>query len=160
MDYNFVVKETDGKDISLKDFKGKNVVLYFYSKDDTSGWTTEALEFVELLKEFDKYNTIIMGISRDSLKSHAKFREKYSIPFLLLSDEKEEVHKLFDVMKMKKMYGKEYLGTERSSFVFDKAGNLVKEFRNVSPKGHAKEVLDFIKELEEGQYNHKIEKPI
>lgn len=148
MDYNFVVKETDGKDISLKDFKGKNVVLYFYSKDDTSGWTTEALEFVELLEEFDKYNTIIMGISRDSLKSHAKFRDKYNIPFLLLSDETEEVHNLFDVMKMKKMYGKEYLGVERSSFVFDKAGNLVKEFRNVSPKGHAKEVLDFIIELE------------
>ena len=151
MDYNFVVKETDGKDISLKDFKGKNVVLYFYSKDDTSGWTTEALEFVELLKEFDKYNTIIMGISRDSLKSHAKFKEKYSIPFLLLSDEKEEVHNLFDVMKLKKMYGKEYLGVERSSFVFDKAGNLAKEFRNVKPKGHAKEVLDFIIELEEGK---------
>lgn len=145
--YDFVLKETDGKDISLKDFKGKNVVLYFYPKDNTSGWTTEALEFVELLDEFKRLNTVIIGISRDSLTSHAKFRDKYKIPFLLLSDETEEVHKLFNVMKMKKLYGKEYLGVERSTFVFDKEGNLIKEFRNVKAKGHAKEVLDFISSL-------------
>ena len=142
--YDFVLKETDGKDISLQDFKGKNIVLYFYPKDDTSGWTTEALEFVELLDEFEKLDTVIMGISRDSLKSHAKFRDKYNLPFLLLSDETEEVHKIFDVMKIKKMYGKEYLGVERSTFVFDKEGTLIKEFRDVKAKGHAKEVLDFI----------------
>lgn len=142
--YDFVLKETDGKDISLQDFKGKNIVLYFYPKDDTSGWTTEALEFVELLDEFEKLDTVIVGISRDSLKSHAKFRDKYNLPFLLLSDETEEVHKIFDVMKIKKMYGKEYLGVERSTFVFDKEGTLIKEFRDVKPKGHAKEVLDFI----------------
>lgn len=142
--YDFVLKETDGKDISLQDFKGKNIVLYFYPKDDTSGWTTEALEFVELLGEFEKLDTVIVGISRDSLKSHAKFRDKYNLPFLLLSDETEEVHKIFDVMKIKKMYGKEYLGVERSTFVFDKEGTLIKEFRDVKAKGHAKEVLDFI----------------
>ncbi len=102
---------------------------------------------MELLKEFEKLDTIILGISRDSLKSHAKFRDKYNIPFLLLSDETEEVHNLFEVMKLKKMYGKEYLGVERSSFIFDKDGNLIKEFRNVKAKGHAKEVLDFIKEI-------------
>lgn len=147
MNYDFILKETDGKDISLKDFKGKNVVLYFYPKDNTSGWTTEALEFVELLKEFEKIDTVIIGISRDSLKSHAKFRDKYAIPFLLLSDETEEVHNLFKVMKMKKLYGKEYLGVERSTFVFDKEGNLIKELRNVKAKGHAKEVLDFINSL-------------
>lgn len=145
--YDFVLKETDGKDISLKDFRGKNVVLYFYPKDNTSGWTTEALEFVELLKEFESLDTVIIGISRDSLKSHAKFRDKFDIPFLLLSDEAEEVHNLFNVMKMKKLYGKEYLGVERSTFVFDKEGNLIKEFRNVKAKGHAKEVLDFIRSL-------------
>lgn len=145
--YDFVLKETDGKDISLKDFRGKNVVLYFYPKDNTSGWTTEALEFVELLKEFESLDTVIIGISRDSLKSHAKFRDKFDIPFLLLSDEAEEVHNLFNVMKMKKLYGKEYLGVERSTFVFDKEGNLIKEFRNVKAKGHSKEVLDFIRSL-------------
>lgn len=147
MNYDFVLKETDGKDISLKDFRGKNVVLYFYSKDNTSGWTAEALDFVELLKEFEKNDTVVIGISRDSLKSHAKFRDKYNIPFLLLSDETEKVHNLFKVMKMKKLYGKEYLGVERSTFVFDKEGNLIKEFRNVKAKGHAKEVLDFVNSL-------------
>ena len=143
--YNFVLKETDGKDISLKDFIGKNVVLYFYPKDNTPGWTTEALEFVELHDEFESLDTVIIGISRDSLKSHAKFKDKYNIPFLLLSDETEEIHNLFNVMKMKKLYGKEYLGVERSTFVFDKEGNLIKEFKNVKAKGHAKEVLEFIR---------------
>lgn len=146
--YDFVLKETDGKDISLKDFRGKNVVLYFYPKDSTSGWTTEALEFVELLDEFESQDTVIIGISRDSLKSHAKFRDKYNIPFLLLSDETEEVHNLFNVMKMKKLYGKEYLGVERSTFIFDKEGNLIKEFRNVKANGHAREVLDFIRSMD------------
>lgn len=145
--YNFALKETDGNEITLADFKGRNIVLYFYPKDNTSGWTTEALEFVELLEEFEKQNTVIIGISRDSLKSHAKFRDKYNIPFLLLSDEKEEVHKLFNVMKIKKVYGKESLGVERSTFIFDKEGNLIKEFRNVKANGHAREVLDFISTL-------------
>ena len=102
---------------------------------------------MELLKEFEKYDTVIVGISRDGLKSHAKFRDKYAIPFLLLSDETEEVHNLFKVMKMKKLYGKEYLGVERSTFIFDKEGNLIKELRNVKAKGHAKEVLDFVNSL-------------
>lgn len=105
------------------------------------------MDFVELLKEFEKNDTVVIGISRDSLKSHAKFRDKYNIPFLLLSDETEKVHNLFKVMKMKKLYGKEYLGVERSTFVFDKEGNLIKEFRNVKAKGHAKEVLDFVNSL-------------
>jgi len=134
MDYDFLLKETDGKDISLQNFKGKNVVLYFYPKDNTPGWTTEAVEFVELLKEFERLNTVIIGISRDSLKSHVKFRDKYNIPFLLLSDETEEVHNLFKVKK-------------RSTFVFNKEGTLIKEFRDVKAKGHAKEVLDYINSL-------------
>lgn len=147
--YNFTLKETDGKDISLEDFKGKNVVLYFYPRDNTAGCTTEAVEFRDLYDEFQKLNTVILGISRDSLKSHAKFREKQNIPFLLLSDPMEEVHNLFGVMKLKKMYGREYMGVERSTFVFDKSGELVKEFRNVKAKGHAEEVLYFIRnELE------------
>lgn len=143
--YDFTLKETDGKDISLEDFKGKNVVLYFYPKDNTSGCTTEAIEFRDLHDEFKKLDTEILGISRDSLKSHDKFREKQSISFLLLSDEDEKVHKLFDVMKPKKMYGREYIGVERSTFVFNKEGELVKEFRNIRAKGHAAKVLEFIK---------------
>lgn len=103
--YNFILKETDGKDTSLEDFKGQNVVLYFYPKDNTAGWTTEATEFRDLHDEFLKMDTIILGISRDSLKSHAKFREKQNLPFLLLSDPTEEVHNLFGVMKLKKMCG-------------------------------------------------------
>lgn len=144
--YNFTLKETDGENISLKDFKDKNVVLYFYPKDNTSGCTTEAVEFRDLHDEFEKLDTVILGISRDSLKSHAKFREKQNLPFLLLSDEDEEVHKLFDVMKPKKMYGREYIGVERSTFVFNREGELVKEYRNIRAKGHAAKVLDFIKE--------------
>lgn len=143
--YNFILKETDGKDISLEDFKGQNIVLYFYPKDNTAGWTTEATEFRDLHDEFLKMDTIILGISRDSLKSHAKFREKQNLPFLLLSDPTEEVHNLFGVMKLKKMYGREYMGVERSTFIFDKEGELVKEFRNIKAKGHAEKVLEFIK---------------
>ncbi|MBU5675114.1 thioredoxin-dependent thiol peroxidase [Alkaliphilus sp. MSJ-5] len=144
--YNFTLQETDGMNVSLDDFKGQSVVIYFYPKDNTSGCTTEATEFRDLYDEFKKLNAIILAISRDSLKSHAKFREKQNLPFLLLSDKDEEVHKLFDVMKLKKMYGKEYMGVERSTFIINKDGELIKEFRNVKAKGHAEEVLKFIKQ--------------
>ncbi|HLR35620.1 MAG TPA: thioredoxin-dependent thiol peroxidase [Tissierellales bacterium] len=142
----FTLKETDGKNISLKDFRGKNVVLYFYPRDNTSGCTTEAIEFRDLYEEFKKLDIVILGISRDKLKSHAKFRDKLELPFLLLSDEDEKVHNLYDVMKLKKMYGREYIGVERSTFIIDKEGNIVKEFRNIRATGHPKKVLDFIKE--------------
>lgn len=99
------------------------------------------------MNEFKKENTEILGISKDGLKSHAKFRDKYEIPFLLLSDESKEVHEMFDVLKLKKMYGKEYMGVVRSTFVFDEAGELIQEFRDVKSSGHAREVLDFIKEI-------------
>lgn len=145
--YDFTLKETDGNNISLKDYLGKRIVLYFYPKDNTAGWTTEAQEFMEFHKEFEDLNTVILGISKDGLKSHEKFRDKYSIPFLLLSDESKEVHEQFDVLKPKKMYGKEYMGVERSTFIFDEEGNLVKEFRKVKASGHAKEVFDFIKAM-------------
>lgn len=144
--YDFTLKETDGENISLGDFKGQNVVLYFYPRDNTAGCTTEAVEFRDLYDEFQKLNTVILGVSRDSLKSHAKFREKQNIPFLLLSDEDEKVHNLFNVMKLKKMYGREYMGVERSTFIFNKDGELVKEFRNIRAKGHAEKVLGFIKD--------------
>jgi peroxiredoxin Q/BCP len=102
VNYDFILKETDGEDVSLKDFLGKNVVVYFYPKDNTAGCTTEALEFRDLENEFNKLDTVIIGVSRDSLKSHEKFRDKHNLSFLLLSDEDESVHKQFNVMKMKK----------------------------------------------------------
>ena len=145
--YSFTLKETDGKDISLEDYKGNNVVVYFYPKDNTPGWANEANGFKDLYDQFKELNTEILGISRDSLSSHAKFRDKLDLPFLLLSDEEEKVHNLFNVMKTKKMFGKEYLGVERSTFVFDKDGELVKEFRNIKINGHGEEVLEFIKTI-------------
>lgn len=104
---------------------------------------------MEFHKEFQGLDAVILGISKDSLKSHQKFRDKYQIPFLLLSDETTEVHQLFDVLKPKKMFGKEYMGTERSTFVFDREGELIKEYRKVKAIGHAAEVLAFLKELRE-----------
>ena len=145
--YNFTLKETDGKDVTLDDYKGKNVVVYFYPKDNTPGWANEATGFKDLYDQFKELNTEILGISRDNLSSHAKFRDKLELPFLLLSDEEQEVHKLFDVMKPKKMFGKEYLGVERSTFVFNKDGELVKEFRKVKIAGHGEEVLEFVKTI-------------
>lgn len=145
--YNFKLKETDGKEILLDDYKGKNVVVYFYPKDNTPGWKNEAIGFKDLYDQFKDLDVEILGISRDSLSSHTKFRDKLELPFLLLSDDEGEVHRLFDVVQPKKLYGKEYIGVERSTFIFDKKGDLVKEYRNTKVKGHAEEVLEFIKKL-------------
>ncbi|MBW4829317.1 MAG: thioredoxin-dependent thiol peroxidase [Clostridiaceae bacterium] len=144
---DFTLKETNGQEISLSDYLGKkNVVLYFYPRDNTKGCAIEASEFRDLHEEFERLDTVILGISKDSLKSHAKFSDKLDLQFLLLSDEDKKVHEMYGVLKPKKMYGKEYLGVERSTFIIDKKGNIVKEFRKVKAKGHAEEVLEFIKE--------------
>ncbi len=145
--YDFTLKETDGKDISLNDFKGQNVVVYFYPKDNTPGWNNEANSFKDLYDQFKENNTVILGISRDNLKSHAKFRDKFDLPFLLLSDEDRKVHELFNVLVPKKMFGKDVIGVDRSTFVFNKDGELVEEFRKVKIDGHAAEVLEFIKTI-------------
>ena len=144
--YDFKLKETDGKEISLSDYRGKNVIVYFYPKDNTPGWTIEAKGFRDLNQEFEEVDTVILGISKDDLASHEKFRDKYDLNFHLLSDPDAEVQKAFDVWKPKKMFGKEFMGTERSTFVFDKQGVLKKEYRKVKPDGHADEVLKFVKE--------------
>lgn len=141
--YEFTLKETDGKDISLSDFKGKNVVVYFYPKDNTPGWNNEANSFKDLYDQFKENDTEILGISKDSLASHVKFRDKFDLPFLLLSDDEGKVHELFKDKETKKLFGN---SVGRSTFVFNKEGELVKEFRNVKINGHATEVLDFIKE--------------
>ena len=144
---NFSRPATGDQEISLSDLKGKNVVLYFYPKDSTPGCTTEGQNFRDLFAEFTKLNTVILGVSRDSLKRHENFKAKQAFPFELLSDEDESLCKQFDVIKLKKLYGKESLGIERSTFIIDTDGVLRKEWRKVKVKGHVDEVLTALKEL-------------
>ena len=139
------LKDLMGKDFA-KENEGKNLVIYFYPKDNTKGCTTEAIEFSENKKEFEKLNTKIYGISKDSQKSHDKFIKDHNLEIDLLTDEELELIKTFDVWKKKKMYGKEYMGVERSTFIFNKEGVLVKEYRKVKVKDHVKNVLEFVKE--------------
>ncbi len=140
----FKLPATSNKTIKLSDFKGKNLIIYFYPKDNTPGCTTEGKDFSELYKKFQKKNTEILGISRDSIKKHENFKAKFEFPFELLSDEDEVLCELFDVIKLKKLYGKEYLGIERSTFLIDEKGVLRQEWRKVKVKEHAQEVLDSI----------------
>lgn len=133
---------------SLNYYKGTNLVLFFYPKDNTPGWTSEAKEFSELIEDFKKLETTIVGISKDTVKSHVNFINKHDLKVELLSDPERLLHAELKVIKEKNMFGKTALGTERSTFIFDKDVNLIKEFRKVKAKGHAKEVLDFMKENE------------
>ncbi len=141
----FQAEATSGKTISSKDYLGKNLVIYFYPKDSTPGCTTEGQEFRDLYNEFQSYNTEILGVSRDSIKSHENFKLKQNFPFELLSDPDEKVCKSFDVMKLKSMYGREYIGIDRSTFVINAKGKVVHEWRAVKVKGHVAEVLEVIK---------------
>ncbi len=143
----FTLPNESGTNISLSDFIGKKVIVYFYPKDNTSGCTLEAENFRDNQIEFEKLNTEILGISKDSTRSHFNFATKLDLNFHLLSDSDETVHKLYDVIKPKKMYGKEYVGTERSTFIIDENGILLKEYRNVKVKGHIQEVFEYIKSL-------------
>ncbi|HIP68445.1 MAG TPA: peroxiredoxin [Chromatiales bacterium] len=139
---NFKLEATGEQTISLSDFKDKqNVVLYFYPKDSTPGCTTEGQDFRDHYADFKKADTVILGVSRDSLKSHENFKAKQNFPFELLSDPEEKLCKLFDVIKEKNMYGKKYMGIERSTFLIDKDSKLVQEWRKVRVKGHVEEVL-------------------
>ena len=146
---NFILPATGEKSISLAEIKGKNIVLYFYPKDSTPGCTTEGQEFRDAKAKFSRQNCIILGVSRDSIKSHEKFREKQSFNFDLLSDEDESLCQLFDVLKLKNLYGKKFIGIERSTFLIDDNGVLVQEWLKVKVKGHVAEVLDAVKELNE-----------
>jgi len=138
---------TNNKNFSNKDFIGKKLVIYFYPKDSTPGCTTQGQDFRDNFKTFKKLNTEILGVSRDSLKSHENFKLKQSFPFELLSDPDEKMCKAFDVMKMKSMYGKQYMGVDRSTFLIDEKGRVIKEWRSVKVKGHVEEVLSLVKEL-------------
>ena len=143
----FNAEFTSNLKLSNNDFLGKNLVIYFYPKDSTPGCTTEGQEFRDNYKIFKKYNTEIVGVSRDSIKSHENFKTKQSFPFELLSDPDEKVCKAFDVMKLKSMYGREYIGVDRSTFLIDKEGKILKEWRSVKVKGHVEEVLNAVKDL-------------
>ena len=138
---------TNDNNFSNKDFIGKKLVIYFYPKDSTPGCTTQGQDFRDNFKTFKKLNTEILGVSRDSVKSHENFKLKQSFPFELLSDPEEKMCKAFDVMKMKSMYGKQYIGVDRSTFLIDEKGRVIKEWRSVKVKGHVEEVLSLVKEL-------------
>lgn len=139
---DFTLPATGNQDWSLAAQRGKAVVLYFYPKDSTPGCTQEGTDFRDLYAEFQKAGAVIVGISRDSVKSHENFKAKFEFPFELLSDRDETVCKLFDVIREKSLYGKKYLGVDRSTFLIDKKGVLREEWRNVKVKGHAQQVLD------------------
>jgi len=143
----FSAPMTGAQPFRLSDYKGKNLVLYFYPKDNTPGCTTEGMQFRDLHSQFLAANTEIFGVSRDSLRSHDGFKAKLDMPFELISDPDETLCILFDVMKMKNMYGKQVRGIERSTFVIDATGKLVKEWRGVKVPGHVDEVLEFVKAL-------------
>lgn len=144
---NFQLPATSGKTFQLSDYLGKTLVIYFYPKDATPGCTTQGMQFRDAYAEFQQHNAEIFGISRDSLKSHENFKAKFSFPFELLADTEEQACQLFNVIKMKNMYGKQVRGIERSTFIIDPHGKLVKEWRGVKVDGHATEVLNFIKTL-------------
>ena len=142
----FEALNQDGVKVALKDFVGKNVVLYFYPKDNTPGCTTEACEFSANYDQFIKNDTIIIGVSPDSVKSHAGFIAKQNLKHILLSDEDKEISKLYGVWQVKKNYGKEYLGIVRSTFVIGKDGKIAKIYKSVKAKDHAAKVLaDLVK---------------
>ena len=144
----FLLKSDEGTKIDLADLKGKNVVLYFYPKDDTPGCTIEAQDFTKKIAEFEKLNCVVLGVSKDGVTSHCRFVEKYNLAFNLLADEGGEVCKAYDVLKQKSMFGKKYLGIDRSTFLIDRLGKIANIWRSVSVNGHVEEVLAALSELE------------
>ncbi len=144
---SFKLEATGEKTLSLKDFANQNLVIYFYPKDSTPGCTTEGQDFKHFFKKFQKENCAILGVSRDSIRSHENFKKKQQFPFDLLSDPDEVMCKAYDVIKLKKLYGKEYMGIERSTFLIDATGRLRQEWRKVKVKGHVEEVFNEVKLL-------------
>ena len=147
---DFEIAATGEQTVRLSALKGKQVVIYFYPKDSTPGCTTEGQGFRDHYAEFQAANTEVFGVSRDSLKSHENFKAKQGFPFELLSDKDEALCQLFDVIKLKKLYGKEYMGVDRSTFLIDKDGVLRQEWRGVKVPGHVEAVLEQAKALNNG----------
>ncbi len=141
---DFTLPATGGTDFKLSAARGKSLVIYFYPKDNTPGCTTESQQFRDLYADFQKAGCEVVGISRDSLKSHENFKAKFTLPFALLVDTEEAACALFGVIKLKNMYGKQVRGIERSTFVLDRHGELRREWRGVKADGHAQEVLQFV----------------
>jgi peroxiredoxin Q/BCP len=143
---DFTLLDQDGNKVSLKDFAGKKVVLYFYPKDNTSGCTSEACNFRDDFPKFIKSEAVIIGISPDSVESHKKFADKYNLPFTLLSDEDKKVLGKYDVWKEKSMYGRKYMGVERTTYIIDESGKIKKIFNKVKVDGHNEEVIEALKD--------------
>jgi peroxiredoxin Q/BCP len=139
------LKDQDGNVVSLNDFKGQKVVLYFYPKDDTTGCTKEACSFRDEFPKFEKLDTLVIGVSPDSVESHKKFAQKYNLPFTLLSDEGKDAVEAYDVWKQKSMYGRNYMGVERTTYIIDEKGNIEKVFPKVKVENHIEEVLKALK---------------
>ena len=139
---------SDESEIALADLKGKNVVLYFYPKDDTPGCTIEAQDFTKKIAEFEKLDCVVLGISKDSVKSHCSFIEKYNLAFNLLADTTGETCSNYGVIKEKSMFGKKYMGIDRSTFLINKLGKIVKIWTSVKVNGHVEEVLEALKAIE------------
>ncbi len=146
---NFTSKDDQGNTVTLSDFAGKPLVLYFYPKDDTPGCTTESCAFQDNLSQFNKANVQVVGVSKDSVKSHQKFKEKYNLNFPLLSDEDKTLCEAFDVLKEKSMFGKKYMGIVRSTFLIDAEGNIVKIWPKVKVAGHVEEVFKAVEQMEQ-----------
>jgi len=143
---NIALHASDGLSYQLSDFKGQKLIVYFYPKDNTSGCTLEAKDFTDLKLEFEALGYKIIGVSKDSVKSHKNFISKQALNLLLLSDPDTQLIQAFDVWKEKQMYGKSYMGVERSTFILDESGQIIKEYRNIKAKDHAKNVLDDLKD--------------
>ncbi|RFU63011.1 thioredoxin-dependent thiol peroxidase [Peribacillus glennii] len=144
---DFTLSGANGETVKLEEFKGNYIVLYFYPKDMTPGCTTEACDFRDQHEKFQELDAVIVGVSPDPAERHAKFIEKHGLPFMLLADVEHEAAEKYGVWKLKKTFGKEYMGIERSTFLIDKEGVLMKEWRNVKVKGHVKEALEYLKGL-------------
>lgn len=142
---DFTLKDQDGNEVSLHDFKGKKVILYFYPKDNTSGCTKQACAFKELYPQFEEKDAVVLGVSKDSVASHKKFQEKYELPFTLLSDPDHAVNEAYDVWKEKSMYGKKYWGTERSTYLIDENGIIQKALKKVKPVQNPEDMLESLK---------------
>ena len=145
---DFCLPNQDEKDICLKEHQGKNVILYFYPKDNTPGCSIEAMAFTRYKEEFEKLNTTVLGVSKDSCESHKKFIEKKQLNLTLIADTEKEIHEKYGVWRMKKFMGKEFLGTIRTTFLIDSTGKINKIWDNVKVKGHVEEVLDQVKNLD------------
>jgi peroxiredoxin Q/BCP len=147
----FTLKNESGEDVSLSDFAGKKyIILYFYPKDATPGCTTEACEFRDAHESFQNLNAVILGVSLDDEKTHTKFIEKHGLPFSLLIDDQHEVSEAYGVWTLKKNFGKEYMGIERSTFLIDPTGTVIKEWRKVKVKGHVEDALQTLRGIIEG----------